>query len=498
MPRPARLPEWEFTLDDKTIALDDWRANLRINFGYESFSGVVPLELLRRRTIGQGSVIIGNCRDEEHYYGRLTVSPGIEDGRAFLDAVGEGQRFADASGRFLRQTRDYGLWATAESDPHRLKTAIVGGQKFDVTAEDGKLSWSLKKDAAYGVGDRFPILLWAPGATISRVAFTINKNTDDNDFELRVVRGTGPSGALTVETQYALGAGNPDGTAVDYTLTGKTNDMIGLEVRCQNAVASLAAVRNFYLTNVRVNGPGPSADVYTTSQILTDLGKTLGFDTAGITSSGLNALPFDIQDGDWASEGADYLAELDDWYWAAYGLRLVYEPWTAMHTFLRKGGAKVRLRAVPLKSGAVVHYESMSGAPAQKKVMASPDPLVGKVTPPPLEHLDLTDPQPNDTLATTVATTLAARVSTSRYEGTVEVASFDVYPGHLVKIPDDPDASTIKHRVFEVEMTPEGSTLGIERPVSMARELGRAALEDARRPWKKPHKPKKRGRRRHD
>ncbi|HEV8420609.1 MAG TPA: hypothetical protein VGR13_04570, partial [Actinomycetota bacterium] len=240
--------------------------------------------------------------------------------------------------------------------------------------------------------------------------------------------------------------------------------------------------------NVRVNGIAPG-DTFRTDEIVTDIAARLGWDTSGVQTSSLNALPFDLIDGSWAEAGLSEMALLDDWRWLALhdarlGTVLDYGPFDGEWTVHRARDAAPELPPLPPYDGVVVGYVSPGGAPRE---VATGDVSPGKS----IWREELVDRQPDDSLAKALAETQFARLSAERRVGRIPITDArdeagrrgaqNTIAGATVRIADWDLREDLVLRVQEQELSDDRVVLGIEAPASVERIVKLSQLREARR-----------------
>jgi hypothetical protein len=228
-----------------------------------------------------------------------------------------------------------------------------------------------------------------------------------------------------------------------------------------------------------VNGIAP-ADEFLTSDVVADIGKRLGYDTSKVNGGGSNALPFDLTDGAWGESGLTYMAGLDDWRWlvlgdAGHGSILDFGPWDrTWHVFTSQDAAP-DLQNLPRYNRVVVQYTSVNGTPQEVEVLSDEGPFTNGVYRTWYEQLS--DPQPDAVLATSVANILLARLSSARVTGSIDIVDaredsgvgspYAVLPGSFVDLADWMPAQSLVQRIMEVAYTSTSIRLGVETPVSI-------------------------------
>lgn len=480
------LPPVAWTLDGQSVELDDWSASARANGGFDQARGRTPSRNVS--SADQGSRLIAWLPSGRVLWsGRLAAPPHVVGGVAVLSAQGDQVLARKDSRRVLFATRDYGLWVDASSPPlSRTAQASLKG-----TVQPNHLAFEVMQ-ASVAQNDAYPLQLWAQGALLRRVAFTIDRSADTTDYKIRVQTATG-AGTTTLVADYPLGSG--DAKTIDVTVASPGDSLIISLVRtgATTTTASRLVVR---ITNLRV-GDAELTDGLPGSAAVDHVAGLLGLNRDAITSSTSNVLPLDWLQGDLAGL-LDHVADIDDYRWLvladANGPRMDYGPWEREWAIDALGGRWEDMAPVEVFNQVRVRYQTAAGTPAELTVAADPDPLSASGITNVYEHA-LSGDQPNDILARYVANTLIARVSARRYTGRVVVADasdaagrgpMEILPGDLAVLRDFRPGENVTQRIHEVSYGPEGVTLGIESGVSISGLLAALAAGALRNPTHLP------------
>ena len=489
--RRVGLPAVHWTVDGVPVPITDWVANMVADGGYDSMSGTIPESVARAnpgRITQEAPVAAYANGDVPIWYGHLVGDPQIEGGVARLEATGYNDRAKGASDRRLYQTMDYSLYQDGGDPPMNFSPAT---EDIESEVRASSLWWKVVKDFAYSSGDYHPLAAWMSGAEVTRVAGDVvigGPGGTVGDCDLRIQSFTGPSGSRTTIADLALSAD----FSFDETFDAP-EDGVALGPRF-NAPHTPGASHQVRVRNLRANGIAVG-DEMLTSEVAADIGRALGYDVSAVTVGGQNALPFDLQ-GSWADDGLSYLSLLDDWRWlvlhdAGRGPVLDYGPWDSrVWRVLRGQNAVPSLTPLPLYSQVVVKYQDSAGKPQQVSLMADPNPLAARGYDR-VWYETLTDSQPDDTLATTVASTILSRVSAPRYSGSVDIvgaalisgvgSAYSVRAGDTVDIADWAPGLNLRQRIAEVEFRPDGVRVGVEVPVTAAGVVAAYGIEQLRR-----------------
>lgn len=480
------LPPISWTIDGLSTPLAGWSSTTTAFGGFGQMRGTIKEADARRipSTVMQGSLVKGFTDGGSVVFeGRLSAPPAIRGGLATFAAQGESVRAVKRTNRLLYQSRDVSLW-TDRANPPYSDTGSSPDLRVDVSP--GALTWEFESGQAASAGEYHGVRFWAPGTQISRYAFRMLSTFTAANHVIRTHRFTGPNGSPTLVLDHPL--------ALDTTVdagTGAGEDGLNFEFILTSGSGTWTS--NFIrLIDVRVNGNDLLTDSFTGSQVVADVGQRCGYDTSAVLTTSLNVLPLDWTSGSWA-ELLSYIATLEDRYWGVYeDGKLKYPAWGDREwTVYQADGATVDLTPLELYNQVTVKYVDVGGAPREVTVTASPDPLAatGIVN---VWEESLADVQADSTLATQVAGNLLQRVSVQRYAGRIDCikaidstgrdAPFEIRAGDTVRVADWDMNTAVTLRVFEVEYTPNGVSLGIEAGVSIASMLARAGLVGARAP----------------
>lgn len=484
------LPNVSWTLDGLETPLTSWNATTVAFGGFGQMRGTIRESDARRipSTVKQGSIVKGfTAGGVVIFEGRLSAPPAIRGGLASFAAQGESVRAVKRNHRLLYQSRDVQAWTDKTSAPHLY---VSHPNKINLTVQPGGVLFGIQLGETTLVGENTGITFWAPGAQgvagLWRYAFSWVSSFADVNWFIEGYNMAGPSGAGTLHGSTAISA--TSGTA-DFTLSGLDQVILLLVRRTGNWTAT--AGDYVLLRDLRINSIA-GGDYYAGSEVVTDVGRRLGYDTSAVIGTGLNVLPLDWTQGSWA-DLLSYIATLEDRYWGVYEDRkLVYPAWGDKEwTCYQADGATVDLTPLEIYNQVTVKYVDVGGSPREVTATASPDPLAGTDIVNVWEET-LADVQPDPDLPTAVANNLLPRVSTLREQGRIDAvklydhtgreATYEARAGDTVRVADRDMNTASVHRIFEVEYTPNGVALGIESGVSIASLLGRAGLVGARAP----------------
>jgi hypothetical protein len=485
------LPAVSWTIDGLSTPLLGWTATTTAFGGFGQMRGSI-LEADARRipsSVTQGSVVTGYTSGGfVVYQGRLSAPPAIRGGLASFAAQGESVRAVKRANRLTYQKRGEDSWTDKTSAPHLY---VSHPDQIHMTINPGGILFNFAPGETITPGENAGVAFWAPGpqgvAGLWRCQFSFLSSFIDPDWKLECYNMVGPSGAGSLIGTVNISALT---SAVDFS-AGIGLDQMILLLKYGGTSTKVLGGDYVLIRDLRVNSIA-AGDSYLGSEVVTDVGRRLGFDVMGVVGSGLNILPLDWTSGSWA-ELLSYIATLEDRYWRVVeDSKLEYDAWgTKEWTVYQADGALVDLTPLELYNQVTVKYVDVGGAPREVTVTASPDPLAasGQVN---VWTESLSDVQPDPDLPTAVANNLLPRVSTLRETGRIDVvkaydstgreAVREIRAGDTVRVADRDMNTASLHRIFEVEQDAEGVSLGIEGGVSIASMLARAGLVSARAP----------------
>jgi hypothetical protein len=420
IPQPAWTISENPSDPGESIPLEGWHASFGRG-GCDRAGGTVTADVARR--VFQGMTLKAWIEGVCKWAGPISNNPLVYRGKAELQASGWRQKIERSTGRLPYQSRDVGLFQPRTGPPWNITET---GVDFGPSSSNNQLQWLMDQTLTFLNTEHSTFIAAFPGAPggISRIAFDWRSHSSFSSVVLKLFGATFPADTTTqIGSNIALTASSG---SVDQS-SSAGHDAVGIQLV---ATAGATLTTGYWLTlyNIRVNGIATS-DTFTTSQIVTDILGKVGFDTSGVQSSGVNALPYDSTGNWW--DALLYQAFLDDW--AAPNIvpsddgreRLgLYHPWGDRVHDISLENAEFDLNALELSNAVCVQYPHVGGFPAEVKVLPSDigesDPLAGMDADNCLT-ISLQDPQPDDTLATSVGQSLLRRVLQPRYEGSGEI-----------------------------------------------------------------------------
>lgn len=478
-------PDVDFTVDELHVDAADWALRSSAFGGYMTGEFTIPASQVRRHSFGisAGAPVAAYTQTGTQVWeGLVAHDPYIDDdGTARIETIGPWADAEAAAEVLCYQVRGGRRFAEGDEDPHNYpqNDGYILGQG------GGKLQWKAPKGEDFVADQVASFVLWIPGASFDRYSFIMNKNRDITNFDIRVRAGVGPSGSLTTIDTYTLGAGNPTGTEKVQSGLGGNYDLLAIQILCSSDISALPERLRVWLTSVRVNDRAVDDDM-SASDIVTDVGEALGWNTTGIESTAANVLPL-VWEEHW-SELLLYMADLEDHYVRRDADGLGFGPWGGQTwEILRSFSAVPDLRALKVYNRAVIRYQNMAGKPIEAFFDADPDPIPGRTE---VIDYDLADSQPSGDLAEAVGERMIARYSQQRYAGTIDVyrarhkmGPLAIRPGDVGDVLDWGMAEAKALRIHEIEQRHDHARLSIESPISTMR-----LLEEARRGLGRPRR----------
>lgn len=464
----------------RAIALSDWSLSWRVNLGCDQFRATIPAD--DARALRQGDAVRVYYEGGPAWGGTLSIAPAIRaDGRAEIAASGYGYEAERRSERRLYQSQDLTIWTESGSDPHVDTSGTPVYPNHKKVATPDQLRWRLDRQVALAVDQQSGWLFWAQGQQLTQVKARVIKSDTNANMQLRLMRGTGPTGALTQVTTWSMGTGTPSGTEITASIS-TPEDMVAFLLRVATAHTP-ADVEKYQLTNVRVYGLTTS-DTLTGNQVAANVASALGWTSTTADTDTTNMLPLDWDNGTWADLLSMIAARVDRHWFVDAERRFHWRAWGNETWTVYSRDADLELAPEPVYNRAVVRYETPMGVPLTVTVHANPDPLSGTGQINALEA-SLPDPQPNATLASAYANALISQFSRQRYSGSMTIGAaygasganrpYAVRPGHTVRIADWAPGRDQTLRVVSVEHR-SGGTITLELEGGLSSEAVLAQL----------------------
>jgi hypothetical protein len=474
------VPDVHFEIDGVHVDVEeDWELRSSAYGGYVNGQFQIPGSQLRRHPFSidaEAPVIAYTQVGDQIWEGKVAHVPRIgNDGLAEIETDGPWKEAEAANEVLPFQIRGGHMFVEGDEDPHNY----AHNDGYEMTGRAGKLQFKAVKGEDFVSGQVASFVLWVPGAHFSRVAFVINKNRDLSNFEIRIRGGVGPSGAVTDIDNYTLSSANPSGTEKIRTGLGGDYDLIMLQIRCVTDISALAERLRAWLTSIRINDLAEDDDM-SASDIVTHVGEQLGWNVAGVDSTGANVLPL-LWEESWA-ELLLYMADLEDHYVRRVASGLQFGQWGDTEwDVLQSFSGTPELRELDPYNRVVVHYTNQAGRPAEVVIDADPDPLPNGLR---VMEYTLEDPQPNDTLATAVGERLSARYSRPRWAGDIVVhkvrdhrsGPLMILPGDAARVLDWDLGKDVRLPIQGIAQRRDSVRLSIESPISLVN-----LMEEARR-----------------
>lgn len=497
------LPDIHVRVDDRAVPAQDVKWDEAS--GYDTASMAVTADSARELPdeMGQGSEVTIYCGGSVRWQGRLVTNPYINEGIATVSAVGHKADAEEATDTLCYQAAGTGYWTELEGDPHNYSTNTA---KIVVNIGPGRMKFLVPVGTALVVDDRNGACMWLqdnPGE-LTWVAGTIAGDVSVNNV-MRVTRATGPSGARSSELDVT-------GTGPFTRVLGTPSDLIALEFIRQSSGATAGTNLRHVITNLRVNGRADARngdrDIFYQSDVFDDLCSLLGWDSSGVSGNILNILPLLWDQGSY-DDLMHYMGVLkNSWHRVlddrGSGPYLETGDWanSKVWIFQKNKGAIVETPPLQKYNRATVHGILVSGKTFQRSAFADVSELDdrGLIKRYPVE---LSDPQKDTSLASTVAASTVAHVSQERREGTIRfVTCFDEdsgledpygpLSGDIARLADDDSGKYFDYRITGVAYDKDGGTLQVGGDWPPAdRIVGKFDLIRARK--RKPYRRLKRG-----
>lgn len=316
------------------------------------------------------------------------------------------------------------------------RTPNFNSPKIAAEVDGRSLNWRAKRGRYFG-GESTALVYWAPNVSLTRVAFSIDKNHGTDDYKLELLGTTGPSGALTLLETWPLTAGSSKD--ITRTITGGPYDLLMLRLhRYETADQKHARPFRLRLNAIRVNSIA-TGDSYTVEQVAREIGTRLGCDLAQVSATAQGALPLDV-DSETFGAVLDEVLILSDWHWGIYanasgGKVLRASPWGSGNSNTwRLTQLEAPVEIVPLErfNRLAIHYRYFSGVRQLVKVTANPNPFAAGFFSE--FSLELDEPVPPLDITQAFGQTIINYLSDIRYTGqaTCTLVEDDAAPGVAV------------------------------------------------------------------
>lgn len=381
-----------------------------------------------REVYADGSVIeVFSQTGLMKFYGHLqTPSPSRSRGVAVLKADGCGRDAEMRGGRLLFASADPGLWIPRNSSgygPNGNGYYVQGEESFQLDNR-AHLQVTVAKASDLADKDQQGWIQWAPNPGDRRAGWRflsahVHVNISGSAYEIRISTANGPDGGMVLRDTITVPSGGSFEKDFTTVLAG-VDDLINLELYRNGGDSSTPKAVQVTFTQLVVGVLADSAEM-PVEAIVREVGGRLGWDTRLVMAHGLNALPFDLQQGSHAG-ALDMMALLVDWRWLALAVRdlgpvLDFGPWD------RRVWAAVdpewEFDPIPLPrfDSVVVPCRLSDGSPSEARGYA-PGRLPRSRE---FSGISLEDPLPGIEPARAMAEALAALLFTERHAGTMEL-----------------------------------------------------------------------------
>jgi hypothetical protein len=237
-----------FHIDGKQVRLnDDWEMTSTAAGGYEQLTATADRDDVHH--VHQGSRVTAfTDGGVEVWTGTIDATPATSRLQTVhLTATGPVSRLRRMRADRLYQSRDYGMWKDEAGDPYGYDAT----EGFRVSSGNG-LMFSAPDGQPFDDNSRCGLAFWGQNENISRIAFTVHKNRDTQEFNLLLWGGSGPTGSRTLLHTFDLGSGTPDNTELSWNITGDY-DMITLELVMASGAGTMTVLSSAARTT---NGTG--------------------------------------------------------------------------------------------------------------------------------------------------------------------------------------------------------------------------------------------------
>ena len=409
------------TLPASGTRVDGFRDSHDINGGFTAATGNISEAEYTSHTalyqMGTTWLVKDDVTAEYIWAGQLNDPEVLDDGSVILTADGWGKLSDTSSGYFLLLSYNLESWVMGDQEPLSYNLS----DKYNVKIGGNTIAWVIDKETAFKRNDLGnPAEWWSgafrytPGNDIRYISFSIEKPKNMPDYKLQIVKGTGPSGALTVVQQWTLDAGAP--SSVTQAITAGS-DMVGIRV-LRTTQAEQAEVRRVAVKNVHI-GSYIQSDTIELDDAFSLLFDEMNITTKDISASTVSAVPYEADQGTFG-QIADELSLLDNWNWRidvnGAGSKVGYAGPIGRKTWnLVRANSPVHLLPQPRYSHVRFSYKAAGGVTLTDTVQSSP-----AIVPAGYERtfqLDLPEP-PHFTVAQLFAQKVANYMSEIRHSGT--------------------------------------------------------------------------------
>ncbi|MEX2439690.1 MAG: hypothetical protein WD739_07395 [Actinomycetota bacterium] len=394
------------------------------------------------------------------YTGFVSGVLPLEDGSWEIQCAGFGEMVAERQDPKLWRTDHYDDWEDPTGEPFTDAMQDRQSDVIDVRNKGGAVTFIVRKGAEIKANIDARAIWFAESTLdggehfvhrVRRVKGRVKKTAKTVAWGLRIMKypggaSDGPgAGTLFGPPQGDLNNTLANGGAQAFDATGDSfPPMVGFEFyRRADAIAALKTTVRIRITDLQLWGDafraGNAPNTYVASEIFKDIAALLGFDVTLVTATADDILPYWHQEGSWATDLFDRLAEYLGNRWGVWdiggtgGPQLELKPWSAarvwtVNGFTSAANVEMRLdRVDPAYSEVIVTWRRSGKRRTSRSVRSiTPNPFAG--APFPLSarkralRYHLEEPQRGPALADKIATLLATDNAGPKYSGTVRGA----------------------------------------------------------------------------
>jgi len=460
-----------FAIDGRPIDLADWSFSSTADLGYDQLRAVGANSRARQMIGGieQGSLVeVFSETGVKFWEGTVSQPPKLaQDGLASVAAQGHGYEAAKSGNRVTPILTQPGAWVPANLPPLTYPTTSTMSLATTSTQLARQFTVTL------GVqGQDWAVAFWSPGTQLTRLRFTVVQGTVANE-QYRIMSADGPDIGRTWRMERVITTwANPE--TFDTTFNTPGDAIILQRYDTLGTVGS-----GHIIQDPVIYGDFPLSVIYShhAAQIVA---SQLGWDPVGITARGCAPLT----SMDWTGDGAgflSYVAGLEDCCWGAWadegnGPVLSFESYggpDARRTWVVSASTGARWDLDPLERirRIVVQFFNVDNTVNEIRMEAPASELSVETE---LKG-SLNDAQSDIGLALASGSKLLRRFLAQRYRGRISFghafeagtgrdAPGEVRGGDLIRIEDFALDGAITLRVHDVEVSPDGVTVGVEAP----------------------------------
>lgn len=377
-----------------------------------------------------------------------------------IKGLGYGTLFYDTQDPLLWQTQHIPDWQDTDSQP--FGAAFNSASSINLTTGGGSVRWNIAAGQSTSAGDSAGVGFYIDDEIQPTFikGTLIHKTSGTTNYSLRVNGYTGPSNPNSIRYFNTSADSNLSTKLQSATNSNAFNcgpitnanaasyPVCTIELtRTGTGTGTGTAGFSFHIEDLRLwgnayQGGRVPGDSYAPENPVKDMAAILGFSTAKVQTTGItNCLPLWHQSGPWA-DTMDHLSTvcmgLNGWTWGVFDIvggapEVRFADWTTSNTtwttnaYSSAATVEAHLDTIPedLYGKVTITYRrthSKRLRRVSKPIATNPftglDPWMASRQRAYRYHID--EPQPDNTLATTIATNLALYYATQTYNGTVD------------------------------------------------------------------------------